>query len=119
MGFVRVKVKVRNPSQKTLESEIELLADTGAIFSMIPAKVLENLKIERRNMRKMKLADGRIIQRHLGIVEVEVKGEAAHSTVIFGEDGDASVLGVTALEEMGLQVDPVTGELKPMELLLL
>jgi hypothetical protein len=29
------------------------------------------------------------------------------------------VLGVTALEEVGLQVDPTTGELKPMELLLL
>ncbi len=29
------------------------------------------------------------------------------------------VLGVTTLEELGLQVDPVSGELKPMELLLL
>ncbi|MEM2213258.1 MAG: hypothetical protein QXK12_08380 [Candidatus Nezhaarchaeales archaeon] len=29
------------------------------------------------------------------------------------------VLGLTALEGLGLQVDPVTGELKPVELLLL
>lgn len=32
---------------------------------------------------------------------------------------DAEVLGVTTLEEFGLQVDLVTGELKPLELLLL
>lgn len=32
---------------------------------------------------------------------------------------DAEVLGVTTLEELGLQVDPVTGELKPLELLFL
>ena len=119
MGHVRVKVKVRNPQQRTLEAELELLADTGAIYSVIPSKALDSVKIERRSMRRMKLADGRVIERYLGIAEIEVRGETAHSNVIFGEDEDASVLGVTALEELGLQVDPVTGELKPMELLLL
>ena len=110
---------MRNPQQRILEAEVELLADTGAIYSIIPSKMLESIKIERRGMRRMRLADGRIIQRHLGIAEIEVRGETAHSNVIFGEDEDASVLGVTALEELGLQVDPVTRELKPMELLLL
>ena len=119
MGYVRVNVKVRNPQQRILEAEVELLADTGAIYSIIPSKMLESIKIERRSMRRMRLADGRIIERHLGIAEIEVRGETAHSNVIFGEDEDASVLGVTALEELGLQVDPVTRELKPMELLLL
>ena len=119
MGYVRVNVKVRNPQQRILEAEVELLADTGAIYSIIPSKMLESIKIERRSMRRMRLADGRIIERHLGIAEIEVRGETAHSNVLFGEDEDASVLGVTALEELGLQVDPVTRELKPMELLLL
>ena len=43
----------------------------------------------------------------------------AYTTVVFGEENDTQVLGVTALEELGMQIDPVTGELKPMELLLL
>jgi len=119
LGYVKVRVKVRNPHEREREREVELIADTGAIYSIVPGKVLEDLKIERRTLRSMKLADGRIIQRHLGIVEVEVKGEVAHSTVVFGQEDDAAVLGVTALEELGLQVDPLTGELKPMELLLL
>jgi aspartyl protease family protein len=119
LGYVRVKTKVRNPEEKERQFEIELLVDTGAIYSIIPAKILESLKIERRSIRKMRLADGSVIERHLGIAEVEVKGETAHSNVIFGEEADASILGVTALEELGLQVDPITGELKPMELLLL
>lgn len=119
MGYVRVKVKLRNPQQRTREAEVEVLADTGAIYSVIPSKILESIKIERRSTRKMRLADGRVIERQLGIAEIEVGGETAHSNVIFGEDKDASVLGVTALEELGLQVDPLSGELKPMELLLL
>jgi clan AA aspartic protease len=119
LGYVRVKAKIRNPEEKERQLEIELLVDTGAIYSIIPANILESLKIARRSIRKMRLADGSVIERHLGIAEVEVKGETAHSNVIFGEERDASVLGVTALEELGLQVDPITGELKPMELLLL
>jgi len=117
LGYV--KVKVRNPHVRTREAEVEVLADTGAIYSIIPSTILQCVGIERRSMRKMRLADGRVIERHLGIAEIEVRGETAHSNVIFGEDEDASVLGVTALEELGLQVDPLTGELKPMELLLL
>ena len=39
--------------------------------------------------------------------------------MIFAEGSDAEVLGAATLEELGLQVDPVMGELKPLELLLL
>jgi aspartyl protease family protein len=40
-------------------------------------------------------------------------------TAIFGETDDATVLGVTALESFGLEVDPVRGTLKEAELLML
>jgi predicted aspartyl protease len=39
--------------------------------------------------------------------------------VIFGEKGDPAILGVTALEIFGLEVDVVRGVLKEAELLLL
>lgn len=48
-----------------------------------------------------------------------ILGRSAYSVVVFGGGLDAEVLGVTSLEELGLQVDPTTGELKPLELLLL
>ncbi|MFP3296222.1 MAG: hypothetical protein RXN78_01420 [Vulcanisaeta sp.] len=34
------------------------------------------------------------------------------SRLIFAEEGDAQVLGVTALETLGLEVDPLTGTLR-------
>ncbi|WP_243674730.1 hypothetical protein [Vulcanisaeta distributa] len=40
-------------------------------------------------------------------------------TMIFGEEGDINVLGVTALESLGLEVDVVRGTLKETEQLLL
>lgn len=86
-------MKVRNPQERAREEEVELLADTDAIYSIIRAKVLDSKRIEPRTTRKMRLADGGDIERRLEIAELEVKGEVAHSTVVFGEDTDTAVLG--------------------------
>ncbi len=119
MGYVKVKVKIRNIHKPELEAERELLADTGSIYTMIKREFLEKLQIKPRGKRKFKTADGRLVEREFGAAEIEINGQSTYSTVIFGENSDAEVLGVTTLEELGLQVDPVTGELKPLELLLL
>lgn len=119
MGYVKVKAKVRNTQAPKQEVELELLADTGAIYTIISRKQLETLGTKPIGKRRFKTADERIIEREVGIAEVEIKGQITHSIIVFGELNDTQVLGVTTLEELGLQVDPVTGELKPLELLLL
>jgi len=119
MGFVKVRVKIGNPEKPGVSKEVELIADTGAIYTVVSKKVLEELDIRKRGKRKFKLANGRVVEREVGIIEIEVKKTVAYTTVFFGEESDTQVLGVTALEELGMQVDPITGELKPMELLLL
>jgi len=66
-----------------------------------------------------KTADGRIIEREVSLAGVEIQGQSTHSIIVFGEPKDTPALGVTTLEELGLQVDPVTRELEPLEPLLL
>ncbi|MEM3618667.1 MAG: Retroviral aspartyl protease [Candidatus Bathyarchaeia archaeon] len=119
MGYVKVKVKIRNIHNPELEVERELLADTGSIYTMVKREFLEGLRIKPKGKRKFKTADGRLVEREVGAAEIEIDGQSTYSIIIFGEESDAEVLGVTTLEELGLQVDPVTGELKPLELLLL
>ena len=113
MGYVKVKVKVRNVHIPKNEVEIELLAEIGAIYTIINCKQLEALQIKPTGKRKIKTADGRIIEREVGIAEIKIDKERTHSIVVYGEPEDTQVLGVTTLEELGLQVDPVTGELNP------
>jgi len=119
MAYARVKVKVRNIQKPKKGAELELLADTGAIYSIINRKQLQTLNIKPTGKRRFKTAYGRIIEREVGLAEVEIQGQSTHSIIVFGETKDTQVLGVTTLEELGLQVDPVTGKLKPLELLLL
>ena len=119
MAYVKVKTKVRNIHKPELKAEMEFLVDTGAIYTIVKRKSLESLGVQVRGKRRFKTADGHVIEREVGAVEVEVAGQNTYSVVIFGDESDAEVLGVTTLEELGLQVDPISGELEPLELLLL
>jgi len=53
MGYVRVKVKIRNIHNPELEVERELLADTGSIYTMIKREFLEELQIEPRGQAQI------------------------------------------------------------------
>jgi len=98
--------------------ELEGIVDTGAIYSVVPRRILEELGVKPVERRRFK-AFGGYVERDLGEVGIELMGRRRTITVIFGETDDAIVLGVTALESFGLEVDPVRGTLKEAELLML
>ncbi len=120
MGFVRIKVALENPAGQPAQrrSEIELLVDTGARYSMVPAKVLRDLGVEPRQRLPFELATGTIVQRDVGDVRFYYDGREAVSPVIFGEEDDVRILGVVTLEAMGLEVDPVRRQIRPARLIL-
>jgi len=115
VGFVRVKAKVWNVEKPESAREVLLLADTGAIYTVLPRSLLEEMGVKSIGKRKFKLANKQVIERDAGIVGNEVQGIQAHTIAVFGDEG-VYLLGVTTLEELGLEVDPVKGELRPMEL---
>ena len=116
MGFVHVEVGVSNPHEPDVEERIELLMDTGAMLTVVPHVVVERLglrSIGRRNFRGF----GGVVEREIAGALISYDDAVAAVTVIFGEDGDPLVLGVTALETLGYQVDPVSGQLRETEML--
>jgi len=119
MGYLKVAAKIYNPTDRSKPIHIELLADTGAIYTAIPANLLEKINIRPTSTRRFKLANGKVERYPTGEAYVEVAGEGATSIIAFLPEGSTPLLGFTTLELLGLQVDPTTGELKPLELLLL
>jgi predicted aspartyl protease len=97
---------------------VDGVVDIGAMYSVVPRKLLEELEIKSLERRKFR-AFGGYIERDVGEVGVELMGRRRTVTVIFGEADDITVLGVTALEAFGLEVDSVKGTLRETELLLL
>jgi clan AA aspartic protease len=119
MGFTRVKIRLCNPEQPVKSEEIELLVGTGAMYTIVSRKVLEKIGVKPVGKRQFKLVTGIAIEREIGGALIVYGDRRGYTTVIFGEEGDETLLGVTALEELGLEIDPVTKQLRPMSLLLL
>jgi hypothetical protein len=58
------------------------------------------------------LADGTLQEYPFGLVEITFMGEVTAGRVIFGPDNVEPLLGVTALESVGITVDPTSRTLK-------
>ncbi|MBS7653669.1 MAG: Retroviral aspartyl protease [Candidatus Bathyarchaeia archaeon] len=118
MGLVRVKAKVWNVESPENIREAALLADTGAIYTVLPESFLRSLGVRSTGRRKFRLANNQILEKEVGIIGIEVNNIKTHSITVFGDE-NVYLLGVVTLEELGLEVDPIKGELRPLELLLM
>jgi clan AA aspartic protease len=79
---------------------------------MVPRKHLRALGLKPRAKRKDELADGTEVTLDVTIAEIEFMGDRVGVTVIFGDDEAEPILGVTALESVGIEVDPRSQRLK-------
>lgn len=118
MGLTSVLVRISNPADVSRGIEAEMLVDSGAIFSVVPRDELEILGIAPEKSERFSLADGTSVTRQVGIARFEVAGCTGGAPVIFGEPGDAWLLGALSLESLGLLLDPFRRELRPMRLVL-
>ena len=112
MGATHVTVTIRNPADPERIWEALFLVDTGATDSLVPRKHLESIGLEPRGRRVYELADGSELVMHVTVAEIEFMGETVGGTVIYGDDDAEPLLGVTALESVGIEVDPVNQRLK-------
>ncbi|MGH8590483.1 MAG: aspartyl protease family protein [Gammaproteobacteria bacterium] len=116
MGRFEVKVKVSSLVEPQRSGELELLVDTGATLSWLPRAFLERIGVKPIARSRFQLPDGRYVEREKGAVLLSVNGQTVAVTAAFAEPGEAAVLGATALETLGLAVDPVKQELVPQDL---
>jgi clan AA aspartic protease len=112
MGATQVTVAVVNPSDASRRWEGLFLVDTGSIDCYVPGNRLREIGIQPIGQRHYELADGSEIALDVGVAQVEFMGEGVGATVIFGNDDAEPLLGVTALESVGIEVDPQNQRLK-------
>lgn len=112
MGVTHVTAMVRNPADPQRTWEGLFLVDTGAIDCVIPGTHLREIGLTPKAQRTYELADGSETKMDITTAEIEFMGEIVGSTIIFGSDDAEPILGVTALESVGIEVDPRTQRLK-------
>ena len=116
MGMFRKRVKVSNSKRPELFFEEEFWIDTGALYSFVPEDHLQRIGIEPAATRNLVLADGQQQTRLLGFCDFEIEGLEGQipCPVIFAPQGSLFLLGATALENFGVEVDPMHKKLKPI-----
>ena len=106
MGATYLTVAIRNPDQPERVWEGEFLVDTGAVDTLVPRQHLESIGIVPKAQRTYGVADGRELRMGIAGADLEFLGESTYGTVIFGGENVEPLLGVTALESVGVEVDP-------------
>ena len=117
MGHTQVKVTFRNPQSPQREWQGLCLVDTTDC--LIPAEAVEALSLSPRGEVTVVLADERETRLQFSGAEIEFMGEVTFGRVLFGPPGAQPLLGLVALESVGIVVDPTTQQLRRLPALLL
>ncbi|MBF2005935.1 MAG: retroviral-like aspartic protease family protein [Chlorogloeopsis fritschii C42_A2020_084] len=116
MGEVRVKVKLTNAIDEALVSrgilnpnmlrvcETEALVDTGAVRTVLPMSIVQQLGLRIRGQQVAQYANG--MEESVGLTEpviIELEGrETTEATLV---TGNTVLIGQTVLETLDLLVD--------------
>jgi predicted aspartyl protease len=106
MGLAVLTLEVAHPGVPDRREPVDFLVDSGAVYSFVPRPVLERLAIQAHSRQKFRLADGSTIERDRG-----------DAPVIFGEPGDATLLGAVSLESLGCVLDAIRRDLMPLPII--
>jgi predicted aspartyl protease len=118
VGLTSVRLCVGNVAAPEVMEELEFLVDSGAIYSVVPTEILERLGVRPIAAQEFRLANATTIVRKKGGALFRYGDRVGVADVIFGEPGDAQLLGAFTLEALGLSLDPLRRELRPMPMIL-
>ena len=123
MGAMRVKAKLTNamdemlarrsqlPLEKVRSCEVEALVDTGAVRTVLPPQVVQDLGLQIRGQR-VEYADGR--KESVGVTEPLIieclRRDTLEEAMVLG---DEVLIGQTVLEKLDLLADCANQRLVP------
>ena len=118
MSISFLKVKVINPERPKKKKEFEFLIDSGAVYSVVPQNELKSLGIKPTSFQEFILANGEVVKKPKGNAYFEYQGKIKGAPVVFGDEG-IFLLGTTTIEALGMILDPIRRELKPLPMVLM
>lgn len=114
MGTFRTTMMIESTERRgTMRTVENALVDTGSEYTWVPRAVLEELGIAPEMTQRFIIADGRQLERPVGIAIVHAAGAKAPDYVVFAEPSDMILLGARSLEGLNVRVDAQRKQLVP------
>ena len=117
MGTFEVRLQVSNPFTQAAVT-VDALVDSGSTYSAMPASFLRDLGIEPFETRRMRIANGEVVEYETGVAGFSTEGRYGIARVIFGPS-DQYLMGATTLEDLALIIDPIDERVVPNDRLYL
>jgi clan AA aspartic protease len=110
--FTSVTARVSNLAKNGNPFDAQFLVDTGAIDSLVPGDQLLAAGVQPEGKAVYELASGEPVEYEYGFARLTFLGDETVTKVVFGPADSEPLLGVVALESVGVIVDPVTRNLR-------
>jgi len=114
MGIFRTTIQVAAGTDPANRRQLaDVLVDTGSEYNWIPEHVLAELGVVPVRVDRFETADGRIVDRRVGLAVIFAGDRSAATMVVFASPGEMTLLGAHGLEGLNLRVDLARRELIP------
>jgi clan AA aspartic protease len=114
MGTTKVTALISNLAKTRLGYKALFRVDTGAIHCMAPKDLLKKAGIKAEGRATCESSDGKPYEMEYGFARISFLGKETVVQIIFGPEKAEPVLGLVALENAGIRVNPFTMTLKKM-----
>ena len=116
MSLTHVEIEIANIDSPEITEKVRFLLDSGFLVSVIPTPILEKLGVAPYTQHEAFLPNGESVRRRKGIAFFRLGNRVGGADVLFGEEGDATILGSLALASLGLYLNPIQRELGELPL---
>jgi predicted aspartyl protease len=117
LGHVYLEAEFFNPLEPSLKLKTRSLVDIGATYTVLPRKIAEELKLKGLGRVKAKTASK--VEWLEGVeVRAHILGRERITPALVSETIDIPLIGVVTMEIFRFKVDPATGRIEELPLLL-
>lgn len=114
MGAIHVDATIRNPADRSRSWRGRFLVDGRAMNTVVPPECMAAVGLSPWGRRTHLLPDGRRADLEVAGAVIEFMNDFVGGTIVVGEAGSEPVLGFTALQSMGMEVDVENHELRKL-----
>jgi len=118
MAIIFLDIRVSNPANPKKGEVFEFLVDSGAVYSVMPEDELKKLGISPTSFEEFILANGEKLRMPVGNAFFEYQGKTRAAPIVFGAK-DVFLLGATTIQALGMILDPIHRELKPLPMVMM
>lgn len=109
-----ITAKLRNPAHPDMEWEGRFRVDQGSTYCQVPWMILEDIGLASKGLRWYRMPDGSLADWQTTTCDLEYGGVVVGITTVMAPLEMEPVIGSTALQSLGYEVDPNNRSLRKL-----